>query len=213
MRNSYQSSVAIFFIWIFFVLNLPASYRLENSSLAVVGDVLVTERDVSARRILQVQLNAFKTSPTKTSETLVVTDSWALSQLVLETVVSKEAGDILIDSKELGADLGRVKSFLGSNKDWQSVGYSDAELEQMLKTIVRSQIFLKTKTSTSAVDISDQEAKSYFEKNRVKFANLPFDQFKDSIKEFLAREASESRVKDWFEVLKRKYRVRFLKGS
>lgn len=196
------------------------SKSFENASMAVVAESLVTKRDVVARRLMQTAMNDLKSSSvTKGSESAQVGDSWALSQLVLEIVVAQEAGSLAMadfNEKDFRSELQKLKANLSISSsissEWRALEISDKELELMFKSMMVAQTFLKLKASTSVVDISDNEAKLYFEKNRVKFASMPFEQFKETIKEYLAKEATETRVKEWFEVLKRKYRVRFLKG-
>ncbi|MNY60610.1 hypothetical protein D3C86_1971860 [compost metagenome] len=58
--------------------------------------------------------------------------------------------------------------------------------------------------------ITDQEAQAYYDKNRIKFGSMPFSNFKENIKTFLAQQQLEERLRSWFEVIKRKYKVRNL---
>ena len=58
--------------------------------------------------------------------------------------------------------------------------------------------------------VTEHDVKNYYEKNRLKFGNTPLVQVKPQIKDFLSQELLQERLKDWFEILKRKYRVKLL---
>ena len=65
----------------------------------------------------------------------------------------------------------------------------------------------------SGVTVSEDEVKQYYEKNRVKFGNMPYAQFSQSIRDKLTQDQTQERLKDWFDILKRKYRVRLLSNQ
>ena len=74
----------------------------------------------------------------------------------------------------------------------------------------KSQGFLKFKASTAGLVIKEEEVKKYFEAHRVKFGELEYSQMKEQIREYLLQERMEKQMKDWFELLRKKYRVRRL---
>jgi hypothetical protein len=136
-----------------------------------------------------------------------------LSQVLLELVVSLEAENFSVGqvtSAEIQNGVNQVKSLVDGWEPWKALEVSHLELEQFMTRKLKARRFLKFKTDTSGVRVSDEDAKAYYEKNRVKFGNLPFAQFKAQIKEYLSQEALQDRLKDWFEILKRKYRVKLL---
>lgn len=139
-----------------------------------------------------------------------------LAQMLLELVVQLEAENFSIgqvSSDDLAAHQKHVDEQMKAWAPWQNLEASLAEVQQMITRKLRAKNFLKFKMESSGVQISDDEAKAYYEKNRVKFGNYPFAQFKDSIKEVLAQEQLQSKLRDWFEILKRKYRVQYLGQS
>ncbi|NJL24445.1 MAG: hypothetical protein HC902_04280 [Calothrix sp. SM1_5_4] len=54
------------------------------------------------------------------------------------------------------------------------------------------------------------EAQKYFDENRLKFGNLPFEKLKENIKAYLSKNHVDRRLKDWFDVLLSKYQVKNL---
>lgn len=137
----------------------------------------------------------------------------ALTQTMLEHVVAQEAENFSV--AELGQDelkekLRQLQTLLKGSLAWSKLEVSDRELEVFMSRKLRTSRFLKFKSDSAGVQISDSEALGYFEKNRVKFGPLPFENFKTGIKEYLAQEQLSEKLKDWFEVLKRKYRVQYL---
>jgi hypothetical protein len=52
--------------------------------------------------------------------------------------------------------------------------------------------------------------KDYFEKNRQRFGSASLDSFKVTIKKFLTKKTADDRLREWFDVLKKKYKVKSL---
>jgi len=78
----------------------------------------------------------------------------------------------------------------------------------MVSRKLRANRFIKYKSNSSYVQVSDEEAREYFEKNRLKFGTLDYDNFKNNIKKFLSKKNAEDRLRDWLEVLKKKHKVK-----
>ena len=94
-----------------------------------------------------------------------------------------------------------------------SLSYSSIDLLEINGYRSRfSEKFIQFKTDSSLVPVTDEEAKAYFEKNKGRFGNLPFERFKVNIKRFLIRRQVDSRLKDWFDVLQRKYKIKVFKS-
>ena len=85
---------------------------------------------------------------------------------------------------------------------------TEEEILTILRRKLRAQKFIQFKIESSALPISDKEAFDYFEANRLQFEDLPFEKFKPQIKELLARQQTDRRIKDWFELLQAKYKIR-----
>ena len=134
-----------------------------------------------------------------------------VTAVLLEWVVYLEAksfGASRVSPSELKQMESNLKIRLKSSGSWKRLGVSSKELQSMLKRKKIAKRFIQFKADSSVVPITDGEATRYFEENRVKFGNLPFENFKDKIKAFLGRQQVDQRLKDWFEVLQSKYKVR-----
>ena len=84
------------------------------------------------------------------------------------------------------------------------------ELRAQIKRKLQAKKFINFKADSSVVPVTDEEAERYFKENRSKFGAMPFENFKENIKTFLARQQVDRRLRDWFEVLRNKYKVRNL---
>ena len=60
----------------------------------------------------------------------------------------------------------------------------------------------------SAGGSTDEEALDYFNKNQKRFAGLDFKKYQKTIIERLNRQKRDQRLRDWFETLRKKYKVR-----
>ena len=134
-----------------------------------------------------------------------------VAQVLLEIVVQTESS--VFEFNQMGDDefketLAKVQKNLTNSKDWKSLQTSPAELEKFLKRKLISKKFIKVKSDSMKGFITDAEAKDYFDKNRLKFGQVPFVEFKENIKSFLSQQQLEERLKAWFEIIKKKYKVK-----
>ncbi|MCB0364381.1 MAG: hypothetical protein H6624_00900 [Bdellovibrionaceae bacterium] len=133
--------------------------------------------------------------------------------VLLEWVVHLEAKNFAatkVTSLDVDKAEKTVREKLRSHSQWAQLGVTRKELRLLLDRKIRAKNFIQFKAQTSVVPVTDDEAQDYFEKNRLKFGNFPFDKFKSNIKSFLSRQQVDRRLKDWFEVLQAKYKVRNL---
>lgn len=192
---------------------------LVSEAVAQVSDHVITSREVVVSYVIDQALseNLSKKASVDRTQWLLKFPSEEfkkhLAQVVLESVVQLEAENFSvgqINLAEIQSQQKHLQEMVGAWGPWLQLQVSKVELEQMTARKARAKNFLKFKMETSGVQISDEEAKAYFEKNRLKFGNLPFAQFKEGIKEVLSQEQLQEKLKDWFDILKRKYRVKFL---
>ena len=200
--------------------DLPKNERETiSSTVGQVGDKVLPSREVVISYDVDMALLVVGIKSQKISRTgwLLKENSEAfrqhLTQSMLELVVNLEAinfsvAEISLD--EIKTKTHQINDLLKDWSEWKSIEVTNVELEAIILRKLRAKSFLKFKMESSGVQIRDEEAKLYYDKNRVKFGNLPFDQFRSSIKEFLSKEQLEDKLKDWFELLKRKYKVRYL---
>ena len=99
---------------------------------------------------------------------------------------------------------------VGNNRDWKSLAIVPKELETGLRRKLQAKKFIQFRAESSVLPVTDSEAQRYFEENRLKFGDLPFENFKENIKSFLSKNQVEKRLKDWFDVLLSKYQVKNL---
>lgn len=196
-----------------------------TEAVAQVSDQVITSREVITSYILEKATE--NKLPAANSQQKIDRGQWLLqegaepfqkhlAQVILEQVIQLEAENFSVGQvsrSELEAFQKHLQEAVAGWEPWTKLEVSPAEVEKMILRKLRAKNFLQFKMETSGVQISDDEAKQYFEKNRVKFGNLPFAQFKDGIKEVLAQEQLQEKLKDWFEILKRKYRVKYLGQS
>lgn len=184
-------------------------------SLAVgqVRERVVTSREVQINQALEQLLYPEKKA--KDIKILKDTDSAAFAKQVtavlLEWVVHLEAdqvGVVKATSDEINSAQSQIKKELGKNTAWKDLKVGSKELSGVLQRKIQAKKFIRFRADSSLVPVSDLEAQRYFEQNRIKFGQLPFDNFKDNIKAFLARQQVERRLKDWFDLLQGKYQVR-----
>lgn len=103
--------------------------------------------------------------------------------------------------------------FWAGRPEFARLEADEAEVRDMMERKLVAREFLRIKSEASQAPITDADAMSYFRRNRLKFGNLPFEDFRDNIKAFLAKQQSERRLKEWLEVLERKYKTRnFVSG-
>lgn len=190
-----------------------------SEAMAQAGQHVVTSREVLISHILDEAMAtpvSKKTPPVRKAWLLVEKSelfSKHLAQILLEIVVQLEAENFSIgqvSGEDLQTHKAHIEAQVKNWNAWQDLEVSAREVELMVLRKLRAKNFLKFKMESSGVQISDEEAKAFYEKNRVKFGNLPFAQFKESIKEVLAQQQLQESLKDWFDILKRKYRVRYL---
>jgi len=195
----------------------PPESLLVSKAVAQVSQSVITSREVIISHVLDLALAQKKAAPLDRSKWLIRVGSddfdKELAQIILESVVQLEADNFSIaqvSTEEVQNLTKHADEILKDWSVWTELEVGTVEVEKIIGRKMRAKSFLKFKMETSGVQISDDEAKTFYEKNRVKFGNMPFSQFKDSIKEVLAQEQMQEKLKDWFEILKRKYRVKLL---
>lgn len=178
--------------------------------VGMAGDQVVTSREVQIVNLLEKALS----SSAEDLKLINYDDSkfnLEITQVLLEIVVMNESLVFemnQVKEEEFKESQQNVIKKLSAVSDWRKLQVSGVELEKFLRRKMIAKRFIKIKSDSMKGFISDQEAKEYFEKNRLKFGQVPFSQFKENIKTFLAQQQLEERLTSWFEVIKKKYKVR-----
>ncbi len=141
----------------------------------------------------------------------------SLDQLIVESMVYSEAVDFgiaKITDEEMETAFKNVKQKIGETAAlkarWIVLDYSDAKLRDKIQRRLRSGKLLKYKADSNNQQVTDDEAKDYFEKNKQRFGNIDFENYKPTIKKFIAKKTADDRLREWFDVLKKKYKVKTL---
>lgn len=186
---------------------------LVTQTVGQVADHVVTSREVQISMVIEnilyppkeVSKGLWEVRPGQAAFRNAVTS------VLLESVVAMEAENFnvsKISEEEQSAALTKVEKSVAGRAYWGELEVSPTELRTFTLRKLTAKSFLKFKTNSMTGIITDQEAQSYYDKNRVKFGSLPFSSFKENIKTFLAQQQLEERLRAWFEVIKHKYKVR-----
>lgn len=186
--------------------------------VASMTDLVITDRDVHANYILDKALFG----EGKDVQLRYGSSEFygALNRLVIEWMVYREAisfGVGEVSPEDLTAAENQVQSFLKKNEPASlkisQLDYSKKDLAQMIERKLKANRFIKYKNNSSVVAVTDEEAREYFSANRLRFGSSEFSELKGSIKSFLSKKNSEDRLRDWFDLLKKKHKVRNLYGQ
>lgn len=201
-------------VFLFLLLELSAiSYcraTVVSRVVGRIGDYFLTSREILATRLIEKVLYP--------EQKLNVIDDIGSREFVmqvtsslLEKVVSVEADSFSVASisdDELKTVMNKARKELQGLNAWQKLEISAVEFQEFVMRKLRSKKFLKYKTEAANLTVTDFEVKEYFEKSRYKFGNLPLESFKENIRQFLIQKQTEDRLREWFEVLRKKYQVR-----
>ncbi len=196
-----------------------AQAAVISETVGQVADHVVTSREVQISSVVESVLFPGKNKSVQIAEINPGLPEFraALTNVLLEAVVSLEAANFNVTTlteADLNSAIAKVERAVTGKKYWTKLEVSEAELRKFTQRKLSSKDFLKFKTNSMSGIITDQEALAYYEKNRVKFGGTSFEAFKENIKSFLAQQQLEDGLRSWFEVIKRKYKVRnFLAGE
>jgi hypothetical protein len=196
-----------------------ASKVLALKLVATIENKIVTSRDVEANYLVDHALYNNK----QISQLTIGSDDFseALNRLLVEMMVNEEAAFFevaKVTENETDEALKGVKTRIQENpatkSRWGHLSYNDSQMKNLVERKLRANRFIKYKSNSSYVEPTEEEARDYFKKNRLKFGTMEFDQFKSNIKKYLGTKSAEERLRDWFDVLRKKHKVKnFMTGS
>ncbi|MBX3022373.1 MAG: hypothetical protein KF799_11935 [Bdellovibrionales bacterium] len=188
--------------------------ELISTGVGLVRSQVVTSREVQMQNLLEVALYE---KAAKDKLRILALDSKAFAKGVqdalLEAVVSLEAQNfnlMQISADEIKFAEKQALKVLKDNRQWKELQIAPRELESALRRKLQAKKFIQFRAESSILPVTDAEALRYFEENRLKFGDLPFENFKENIKSYLSKNQVEKRLKDWFDVLLSKYQVKNL---
>jgi len=192
-----------------------AAPMVVSQSVGQVGDRVVTSREVQISTALdRVLFPAKDAKGVSAVSELRLSDPAMMNEVtavLLEVVVHKEAESFSVakvSEEQLREAIRKVEKAVEGKAYWQTLEVGPAELKRFVLQKLTAKAFIQFKTNSMVGIVSDSEALAYYEKNRLKFGDLPFATFKENIKIFLAQQQLEERTRAWFEIIKRKYKVR-----
>jgi len=198
-----------------FVLFLAhwASAAIVSTGIGSVRGKIVTSREVQIQNLLEAALSGDHKEKLK----ILALDSKAFAAEVqdtlLETVVSLEAQNfnvMALSNDEVKNAERKSTKVLKNSEAWKELQVAPKELDAAIRRKLQSKKFIQFRAQSSVIPVTDVEAQKYFNENRLKFGNLPFENLKENIKSALSRAQVERRLKDWYEVLLNKYQVKNL---
>lgn len=188
--------------------------EIVSTGVGIVKNRAVTSREVQIQHLLDIALYAKKPAD---RVKLLPLDSKAFSKAVqdtlLEFAIALEAQNFNVvqvsNEERVEAETKAMKT-LKNSKIWKGLEVSPGELEAGLRRKIQAKRFVQFRAQSSVLPVTDDEAQKYFNENRLKFGDLPFENFKDNIKSYLSRTQVDRRLKEWYDVLLNKYQVKNL---
>ncbi len=187
-----------------------------TQSAGVVGKDVITSREVQMAAAVDKILNpasSGKIAPiyeiqVKDSKFAEVTTAYLLERAAVLEGETFSVGQV--KDSEIKEAIGQVEKATNGKPYWQSLEPDPGTIKKIVTVKLISRNFIKIKSESMTAIITDAEALAYFEKNRLKFGTSPFESFKDNIKVFMAQQQREQKLRSWFELLKKKYKIRNL---
>lgn len=179
-----------------------------SQTVGQASDVVITSREVTLAGMVAKALGESKKNPVQIGEKGFKDE---VNAVLLDVIVAKEAESFGVNEvtpQMLSEGQAAVEKAFKNSSLWKKLEPSSQEITSLVGRKIKARDFLAFKTNSLRSVISDQEARSYFERNRSKFSGHSFDTFQDNIKSMLAQRQLENRLKAWFEVIQRKYKVR-----
>lgn len=205
----------IFNLKILFLLLIGSHFvsaEVVSMGVGMLRGQLVTSRQVHIQRLLELAL--YEKSPKLKLPGL---DSKvfasAARDTLLEMAIALEAQNfnlVQVSSSDIEAAEKQANDVLAKNDAWRQLQVLPKERLEAIKIKLQAKKFSRFRAQSSELPVTNSEAQRYFNENRLKYGNLPFENFKENIKAFLSRNQIEQRLKDWHEVLLSKYQVKNL---
>lgn len=184
-----------------------------------VGDQFITSREVKIYNAVEQALDA-NAAATSSSLKILTGQERAFPSEVMN-VLDERA--VYFEARSLGsADVPKaatakavaaVEEKWANNPSWKDLEVGADELRTIIEIKLSSKEFEKLKSDPALSPVSDDEALSYYKKNRLRFGSLPYSSFEQNIKAYLVKNQIEKRLTEWHDVLRRKYKTRnFIAG-
>ncbi len=197
-------------ILLLYVLNSQGATTLVLKTVGQVADQVITSRTVQINAGLEQALYQRK-GQVQIPKMNSMAFKKEVSATLLETTVFMESKNFNL-AQVKNSDVSKAYTDalrrLSRVPDWKALEVEASEIRRAIQRKLRAKKFIRFKADSSVVPVTNSEARDYFDKNRLKFGDLPFENFKENIKAYLSRQQVEQRLRDWFEVLQNKYNVK-----
>jgi len=189
------------------------SAELISTTAGQVKDKIITSREVELNYMIEKVLSGDEREISAISRLDIESKSFAkeVNAVLSEWMVYLESETftaVNVPMEQINKLTRAGIEKLEKIKAFKSLEPGDKEVRDMFERKLRARALTKFKSESAVVPVTDADAKLHFEQNRAKFGNLPFENFKENIKSYLVRQQVDSRLKDWYDVLRSKYRVR-----
>jgi hypothetical protein len=202
----------LFAAFLIFSVVTAVAAQIVSESVGQVGERILTSREVQISAVIEHVLEPLK------GETGLyqirpgdANFSSEVTALLLETSVGLEAESFnvgQVSDATIKSAVEKVEKAVKGKAYWEGLEVTAAELRRQVSQKLIAKNFIKFKTDSMSSIISEREARDYYQKSRMKFDNVPYASLRDNIKSYLAREQLKERLRSWFELIKRKYKVR-----
>lgn len=189
-----------------------AKAELVSTGVGMVRGQVVTSREVQIQNLIEIALD--EKNP---KFRLLSLDSKAFNKatqdVLLETVVALEAKSfnvVQISSEEFESAKKKVLKSLKISPVWASLQVTPQELDSSLRHKIQARKFIQFRAQSSGLPVTDSEAQRFYNENKAKYENVPFENSKEEIKSLLSKQQVDRRLKDWYDVLLSKYQVKNL---
>lgn len=185
--------------------------QIISSQAGKVGSIAVTTRQVAIHSLLENAIgreNPVTLNLNQTGSREFIREATATlveNAVYLESVSFNTAA---VREDEIPPVKKKILAALKNNKNWKALEVSDKELNEAIERKMRAKKFIQFKVDSSSIPISEKEMRDYYDSNRVRFDEEPFEKHKASIKEYLNRNQVDRRLRDWFDLLHAKYKIR-----
>ncbi len=187
-----------------------------TQSVGLVGKDVVTSREVQMASTIDkiintsgsAKINSFFEVQPKDPRFAELTTTYLLERAAVMEGESFSVGLVIED--EIKAAIAQIEKATQGKSYWQSLEPDSETVKKITATKLISRNFIKLRSESMTGIMTDAEAQAYFQKNRLKFGTATFESFKENIKVFLAQQQKEEKLRSWFELLKKKYKIRNL---
>lgn len=134
-----------------------------------------------------------------------------LNSVLLEWAIYKEALTFTagtVSQAEKRSAISRINSQLGGQGFWRAMEVQEVELVDLVDRKLRSKNFVNFKVESVSNPPSEAEMRSYFDSNLLQFEDKPFEEFRESIRQYLIRQNADRRLRDWYELLSERNNIR-----